>query len=102
MLLQLDSATQSAVDIEHSSISVIQTSQHKRMLNIKTTQAVAYKSSDSTAIWPIYEPRIRKLVYRQATLASGIGRIPFVSIDTITPIRTIRVTAVGQRYTIGC
>ena len=72
------------------------------MLNIKTTEAVAYKSSVSTGIWPIYELRLRILVYRQATLASAIGRIPFVSIDTITSIRTIRVTAVGQCYTIGC
>ena len=72
------------------------------MLNIKTTEAVAYKSSDSTGIWPIYELRLHILVYRQATLTSGIGRIPFVSIDTITSIRTIRVTTVGQRYTIGC
>ena len=44
---------------------------------------------------PNCELRIRKHVYRQATLASGIGRIPFVSVDAITSIRTIRVTAVG-------
>ena len=65
------------------------------MLNIKTTEAVVYKSSESTAIWPNFELRLRKLVYKKATLARGIGRIPFVSVDTITPIRTIRVAAAG-------
>ena len=34
-------------------------------------------------------------VYEQTTLASGIGRIPFVSVDTITTIRTNRVAADG-------
>ena len=64
------------------------------MLNVKTTEAVAYRSSDSTSIWPNFELRIRKLDYRQATLASGIGRIPFVSVDAMTYIRSIRVAAV--------